>query len=382
MNITTSLASPTRPKHTQPHQPQQKHDIAALKDRMLIPQVWQALGLQGQPQASCRSPFRPDKSPSFSIYEDGRRWKDFATNEGGDVIDFIATARQLSPAQALRLFLELCGVPVMSTPTPAYTPAHALPTHPQPQAAYMRGMPVRVPRQTGKAEDRAQVADTRHISVEAVSLALSLHTLTFGRVQGWRCWILTDAEQRCAEARRMEGHPFPESGPLAARKAHTLRGSCKSWPLGAAVLRRIPNFRILLLVEGGPDYLAALHFASELERWDVLPVAMLGRGTGTHIDPAALELMQGRRVRIYPHADADGGGMQNARLWAAQLHTQGCDVDFCEFADFHRTDGIPVKDLNDCTTALDDASLLHLRQTLIPAPIPPPPDPNTNPSSI
>ena len=68
------------------------HDIPALKDRLLIPEVWQRLRLEGQPAAKCRSPFREDKNPSFSITKDGRRWKDYGTGQGGDVIDFIASA--------------------------------------------------------------------------------------------------------------------------------------------------------------------------------------------------------------------------------------------------------------------------------------------------
>ncbi|MBS0632059.1 MAG: hypothetical protein JSS11_09110 [Verrucomicrobia bacterium] len=134
------------------------------------------------------------------------------------------------------------------------------------------------------------------------------------------------------------------------------------------MLRRLPQFRTLLLVEGGPDYLAALHFAHELERWDVLPVTMLGRGTGAKMDPGALELMRGRRVRIYPHADADGGGVKSARKWALQLAEVGCAVDLFDFNLLRRTDGMPVKDLNDCTTGLDEESTAGLREGLFPKP--------------
>ena len=367
------------------------HDIPALKERLLIPEVWQKLGLEGQPGASCRSPFREDKNPSFSISKDGRRWKDYGTGAGGDVIDFIAMARQVSTGEALKVFLELAGVPRASTtrrgtfqfPHPAQAQTHppdaqsvtspgttfkekATALLPPPPEEHPDGL--RVPLQSGREEDRLLVAESRHLTPEAVSLALALRTLTFAIVQGYRCWVLTDAEKRLAEARRVDGMPFPECGTLGRRKAHTMRGSRKSWPLGAAVLRRVPDFRTLLLVEGGPDYLAALHFAHELERWDVLPVAMLGRGTGARIDPVGLELMRGRRVRIYPHADADGGGVKSARQWAAQLHAVACEVDFFEFSRLHRSDGTPIKDLNDCTTGLDEASAAELRHGLFPKP--------------
>lgn len=345
--ITTYLAS-NKPRHA--------HDLAALKDRLLIPEVWQLLGLPGTATPRCRSPFRPDKTPSFSIYDGGRRWKDFATGAYGDVIDFIAAARQTDVREATRLFLELAGVP--KTPPPA-----------APRAAPQQPC-LPVPRDTGTAEMRQQVADTRHLSPDAVSLALGLHTLTFGSVRGHSCWILTDEEGRIAEARRMDGQPFPaEGGALGERKAHTLPGSRKSWPVGVAALRRIPNVRAILLVEGGPDYLAALHFAAEFGQWNVMPVAMLGRGTTT-LDPEAVELMRGRRVRIYAHRDADGGGLASARSWASQLASQGgCEVDIYQFDDeLQRIDGRPVKDLNDCTHGLTPESAEILRRTLIPGP--------------
>ncbi|OYW70317.1 MAG: hypothetical protein B7Z37_31075 [Verrucomicrobia bacterium 12-59-8] len=379
------MSTPHSPRPNRPSSAY--HDLPALKERLLIPEVWRRLGLEGEPAERCRSPFRPDKNPSFSIYKGGRQWKDHATGQSGDVIDFIALARQLSKGDAVRLFLELAGVPPRSgtcqvprpkpTPSPSTSAQASAPRRttfkeqatallPPQEEPHPDG--IRVPLQSGTEADRQLVADSRHLTVEAVSLALSLRTFTFAIVQGYRCWLLTDAENRVAEARRLDGLPFPECGTLGRRKAHTLRGSRKSWPLGAAVLRRVPEFRTLLLVEGGPDYLAALHFAHELERWDVLPVAMLGRGTGTKIDPAALELMRGRRVRIYPHADADGGGVQSARRWAAQLHKVACEVDIYELTELRRTDGKPVKDLNDCTAGLDEASAAELREGLFPKP--------------
>ncbi|OYW76135.1 MAG: hypothetical protein B7Z37_10305 [Verrucomicrobia bacterium 12-59-8] len=350
------------------------HDIPPLKERLLIPEVWQRLGLEGQPGASCSSPFRPDRNPSFSISKDGKHWKDFGTGQNGDVIDFIALARQLSKGEALRVFRELAGVPQAA---PGHAPhagsprgtsfkAQATALLPPQEGPHPDG--IRVPLHHSREEDRLLLAESRHLTLEAVSLALALRTLTFAIVQGYRCWLLTDAASRIAEARRLDGMPFPECGPLGRRKAHTIRGSRKNWPLGVAVLQRVPDFRTLLLVEGGPDYLAALHFAHELERWDVLPVAMLGRGTGAQIDPAAMELMRGRRVRIFPHNDADGGGVKSARRWAAQLHRVGCEVDLFNFADLHRTDGPPPKDLNDCTTGLDEESATQLRHTLFPKP--------------
>ncbi|MBS0632058.1 MAG: hypothetical protein JSS11_09105 [Verrucomicrobia bacterium] len=231
---------------------QAHHDIPALKERLLIPEVWQKLGLEGRPAESCRSPFREDKNPSFSISKDGKRWKDYGTSQNGDVIDFIAMARQLSKGEAFKVFLEMAGVRPQA---PGHAPRAAsarrasfkeqatalLPPQPEEHPDGMR-----VPLQSGRPEDRLLVAETRRLTPEAVSLALALRTLTFAIVQGYRCWLLTDAASRIAEARRIDGMPFQECGPLGRRKAHTLRGSRKSWPLaagrgGAAAPAAVPH---------------------------------------------------------------------------------------------------------------------------------------------
>jgi len=48
--------------------------------------VWRDLALPGKPKNLCRSPFpgehrHGDANPSFAIFDDVRRWKDFAKGE-------------------------------------------------------------------------------------------------------------------------------------------------------------------------------------------------------------------------------------------------------------------------------------------------------------
>ena len=54
-----------------------------------------------------RSPFREDKKPSFSIYADGKKWKDHGTGEQGDAADFLAKAKNLSKSEACRELISL-----------------------------------------------------------------------------------------------------------------------------------------------------------------------------------------------------------------------------------------------------------------------------------
>ena len=313
-----------------------KAQLAALKDWLTVPLVWQRLGLPGAPRKSCRSPFREDRKPSFSIYDNDRRWADHSTGEKGDAIDFLARACGLPRGEALRRYRAMGGLV-----EPPASLGKRLIHRPTKYAAVLP--PLHAP----SFDETGAVARSRGLHPAAVALATRLGTLAFGEVCGFPCWILTDQSKLIAEARRIDRQPFPPQGELGQRKAHTLRGSSKSWPVGLALLKRLPHFRALMLLEGGPDYLAALHFCLEQDIHDVLPIAMLGRGVGAKIHPEALSLLKGRRIRLCPHNDADGGGMTAAQMWATQLNEHGCTVDFCGFKSLVQADGSPVNDLNE-----------------------------------
>lgn len=83
--------------------------IEEIKARYSIPDAWRDEGLPGQPGRSCKSPFREDRHASFSVYDDGRRFKDHADGIGGDVIDFLAKARGCSMEDALAVARERIG---------------------------------------------------------------------------------------------------------------------------------------------------------------------------------------------------------------------------------------------------------------------------------
>ena len=99
------------------------HDALALaKDRLRIPELWLLLGLDGEPAKSCRVPWRKDQNPSGSLYDDGRRFHDHATNEDFDAPDFLARARNLSLKDAIAEFKRLAGV---EDSAPAAPPARS-----------------------------------------------------------------------------------------------------------------------------------------------------------------------------------------------------------------------------------------------------------------
>lgn len=92
--------------------------LAEAKQRLRLPELWRLLNLRGEAAKSCRSPFREAGNPSFSVFEDGLRWKDHGTGEHGDAIDFLARARNLSLKDAIAEFKRLAGVEDTAPATP------------------------------------------------------------------------------------------------------------------------------------------------------------------------------------------------------------------------------------------------------------------------
>ena len=84
--------------------------LQRAKARLSIPALWLLLGLPGTPAESCKSAFREDHSASFSIYAGGSRWRDFGNSDGGDAVDFVARALDISLEDAARKLIELAGI--------------------------------------------------------------------------------------------------------------------------------------------------------------------------------------------------------------------------------------------------------------------------------
>src|SRR5258708_1564153 len=73
-----------------------------IKARITIPILAEKLYPGWKPHKSCLSPFREEKNPSFSVYENGRRWKDYTSDKGGDVFDFYQGATGCDRKEAFK----------------------------------------------------------------------------------------------------------------------------------------------------------------------------------------------------------------------------------------------------------------------------------------
>jgi hypothetical protein len=90
-----------------------RSDLDSAKERLRIPEVWKLMGLPGEPPArdgvKFSSPLRPDLHPSCSLYEDGKRLRDWSTGKDYDAIDLIGEALGLQNGEAIRKFIELAN---------------------------------------------------------------------------------------------------------------------------------------------------------------------------------------------------------------------------------------------------------------------------------
>ncbi len=322
-------------------------DILDAKARLTIPDLWQQLDLPGQPKTSCKSPFREEKHASFSVSTDGQLWNDFGTNEGGDAIDFLRLATGLSPEAAFKKFIELAGGgthearPLPKRPAPERKPES------KPKPTFPDFLP-------GTDAELHELAALRNLSFHALNLARHEGLLRFVERKGRRAWIVTDSERVNAQARRMDGEPWAE----IEAKAWTLAGSWGGWPLG---VRNWPRAEAFLIAEGGPDFLAAMHFIFERgAEARCYPLAMLGAKMSIHAD--ALPIFTGKRVRLFPHEDT--AGQAAAERWTRQLEAVGAEVDAFSFSGLRKADGTPVEDLNDCTQIHPDDA--HELEALLP----------------
>jgi hypothetical protein len=333
--------------------------IEEIKARLTIPDVWRVLQLAGAPGKSCASPFREDKKPSFSVFDDGRRFRDHATGDGGTVIDFIQLALNGPLEGALKWAREQCGggeapaasdggvstgtkcnVSEQSRSTPGYTVfSKTAVGSGDGQTKKPKPPPKLRPGTDAELED---LSERRGFDLETLRDAQARGLLAFADV--WRrvAWCVRDPGGRIMEARRLDGELWEAFGEMPARKCHAW-GHGKTWPVNLDAGAKLPK---LALCEGGPDALAALEIVRrEGKAESVGVVAMLG-AANTRFDAEALPLFRGKIVRIFCHAD--DAGRKAAKAWARALVDAGAGrVDAFDLSGLVRLDGLPGKDLND-----------------------------------
>lgn len=209
-------------------------------------------------------------------------------------------------------------------------------------------MPSLPPLRHLRRDECDEVARTRGLDAEAVWLcarrfrrmAFSMWPL-YERNGEWmprtcgalRSWCAIDPTRKVAEFRRLDNERYvrQDGGQI---KSWSTCG--KNWPLGAADMN---GRAAVMLVEGGPDMLAAYHFLRRFKMLETVAVVCM-LGAGNKIRAEALPLFEGKRVRIMVDADPLKDalepkmrklpGMEAAARWTLQLTGAGAAVEtFC-----------------------------------------------------
>jgi hypothetical protein len=331
------------------------NSIAICKQRLPLPELLVRLNLFERPPkpGNYRCPLHQERNgAAFDIAQKRGTWLwncHGKCSTGGDEITLLQSYFNLTRSAAIRRYEEFCEIrperPLANLASP-YRRVQPLQFLPQPS------MPIELPSDLhkGNYDSCAAVAKLRNVPVETILAMNKAGHIAFAQIHGCDAFVLMDDTHFLAEARRMNGELFPAYGPLAARKTHTLKGSRKNWPLGLS-----EGSGPILLVEGSGDFIAAHHFCSFTQRshtpWT--PVALLGAGI-KNLHPDSLELFEGRKVRIVPHMDT--AGRKAATSWANMLIRLGCNVDGFDLSALTKSDGTPVKDLNDATSLIPSQS--------------------------
>jgi hypothetical protein len=282
-----------------------------------IAELWVMLGLPGEPKShgSMRSPFRDERTPSFSIHDDGHAFKDHGTDEGGDGVEFARIALRTDPAGVRAWWLERSGIDYYDHGNGKASSRPAKGPQP-PKVIQWPGELVEGTEATWQA-----FATTRGITYAAAWAAVGCGLVRFVRIDGKACYVVTDPALRNAEIRRFDGSTFN------GKKAYPLPGPEKAWPVGCELLKGEPKKVGVFLCEGATDFVSAIGLLTRYRRaggsasW--IPLGILGAHCKT-LAPDAAALIRGRRARIA--FDADKAGEDGAAHWREMLLGLGCEV--------------------------------------------------------
>jgi hypothetical protein len=275
--------------------------LESVKARLTIADVWGRTGCEGTVanHGLARCCFHEEKTPSLSIFADGKAFRCHGCGKQGDIIAFVRERLSCGFVEALTKCEEWAGtVPVKPV-----------------AAAVAAAKPVgveRVRRDSGSQGHWDVLAETRGISHEAIQAALTRGILSFGQYRGVACWFLDDRTRKNAQARRLDGRKFE-----GEKKALMLRGSQASWPIG--LHEAVDAGECVDIVEGGPDMLAGLQMGLN-------PVGIMG--AANRLPDEAVNVLREKRVRIFGQKDEPG--QKAVMVWKGQLpHAQiwGWDQD-------------------------------------------------------
>jgi hypothetical protein len=323
-----------------------------IKNHYSIYDLWDTFHLEGNPRKkTVDSPWAAHGSMSFSVFDNGRLFKDWSTGEKGDVITFFGKIHQIdSNKEALIKFAEFLKLndrqrrieiekrPVVEARQEELRPLAKfyeldcyLPQSTDPLILKMRSLKGPSPSyhyttiRTGSDYEIRQVAALRTIPYHGLLEAHNRGLLRFGLFKNRPAFFVLDNSYYSVQARRMDGKPYQiprerkNQQVYDEAKGLTLMNSHPSWPLGLADAQ---HRREIYFVEGGPDFLAAIASRCSVDRPDEGFVCMLGVEQTIH--PDALPLFKGKNIHLLMQNDTPG--IRACNKWRDQLTAAGAII--------------------------------------------------------
>jgi hypothetical protein len=264
-----------------------------------------------QPGRSYRSPLRPDSNPSWTIYADKidghQRYHDHATKDRGNSINFVASAKSITRAEAYQLICAHLGIELKRASNSKSLLQRSL------KPVELAGNSIKdVSGCVGVVGNEGVVAaDKFGIFGTGTMLRIGPN----GPYPESNCWWLYDETTQSASVRRRNGTPF------GSKKSVSPNGSNKL-PIGLSYLFDEAIYDEsweVIIAEGEKDTLAVLHGATH-ER--AIPICMPSAGVNFS-EELAVKLSD-TVCSIY--AQADRAGIEAAQRWYQQLKGHAFEV--------------------------------------------------------
>jgi hypothetical protein len=312
--------------------------ISAAKESVSIADAWTRLGLPDPPPEGnrlVRSPIREERTPSFSIFQGGRRWKDHGDRTSGDLLDFVQAATGEDGPAAIQRVLEWAGdvAPLSGHGATSSSPPPQSPTSPGKTRIISdeRARDIRRFERSLWPEfhdptqaDIEQIARVRKLDACAVHAIASAGLLKVAKHNWERVFVIR--EKLFAQWRPLSGELF-----AGKHKALNFKGSEGAF-VGACLLGT--DKQPALLIEGCVGLLeAAALIGGAKNGWAWTAVAATSSDSKFSAAPDLLAKLAGRRVRIIP--DQDESGAKGAASWCDDLHAAGASVDFFDLPAGH-----------------------------------------------
>ena len=264
-----------------------RQSIQDAKKTLTITGLWSHFGLEGSPAKSCRSPFRSDRNPSFSVYygEDGEeRFKDHGkAGVQGDSYDFFQIYTELDSSAAFGPFYDLADEVRRSGKAPA--PAHQI------QSSKPKPLP------HDFAERRLKMAQSlRQDRVWCEQIAAK---------RNWKAETIEALADENSLGRYQDKLAFLYDIGVKARNFLDVGERSIKWPYGASSLwrgHRIANASKIYLCEGETDVISLLD--ADLEADPAVGVAAVP--SASTFKPAWASRFAGKEVTLCMDGDPAG----------------------------------------------------------------------------